>query len=56
MAERLREVSEELAGADIDLFGQQAHVVHVGSGSRESGTSPVEVTGQRLGLGQPERS
>ncbi len=36
MAERLREVAEQLAGLGVDLFGQQPDVVDEGDGPFEN--------------------
>src|SRR5438270_2092438 len=56
VAEGLGEVAEQLARVGIDLFGEQAEIVAEPDGRLERVAGPVELTGHRLGLGQPERA
>src|SRR5215831_11424972 len=54
VAERLREVADHLAAAGVDLLGEQADVVDRRHRPLECRRGLVYLTGQRLGLGEPE--
>lgn len=53
MAERLREVAEQLAGAGVDLLGEQCDVVRERGGALEHDFRPVHLAGQRECLHHP---
>jgi hypothetical protein len=54
VAERLREVAQELSADRIDLLGKQADVVDEGGRSFEDGAGPGGLSGAGQSLGQPE--
>jgi MFS family permease len=54
VAERLREVAQQLPGVRVDLLGQQADVVDVSGGPLEHLTGALHAAGHRQGLRQPE--
>src|SRR5215471_15473228 len=54
MAERLREVSDHLAAAGVDLLSEQANVVDRRNRPLERRRGLVHLAGQRLGMGEPE--
>ena len=56
MAEGLREVADHLAGAGIDLLGEEAHVVDGGYCAVEGRGGGLDVTLERLRMRQPERA
>ena len=56
MAERLREVSEELARCGVDFLCQQTDVVDEGRRPLEHRLGPGHLVGERECLGQPERA
>ena len=56
MRERLREVSEQLAGRRIDLLGEQSDVVAMRDEPLEEVTSLLLLAASREALGEPERA
>src|SRR3974390_878332 len=54
VAERLREVAEELIADLIDLFGQPTDVIDEGGAPLEHGSGPGRLARLGQGLGQPE--
>ena len=56
MAERLREVTEQLTGDRVDLLGEYADVVDVPGGVAEHVPGLLGTAGERERLGQPERA
>src|SRR5438552_7134483 len=56
VAERLREVPEQLTGRRVDLLREQADVVHVRGGPLERGPGALHLPRHRLRLCEPERA
>src|SRR6516164_3047062 len=56
VAERLREVADHLTAGRVDLLGQQADVVDRRHRPLEGRRGPVQLSGERLRLRQPERA
>jgi hypothetical protein len=56
VAERLREVAQQLTTDRCDLLRQQSDVIDERGGAFEHGAGPVESAGGRQGLRQPERA